>query len=149
MSTPDVRTHSAYHVLKGAVVNVLGPHKTSSVRVSGKSGELTVEFDRNPTPDEVRAIEEAANRKIAENSEVLQFEMERQEAEGHFGDAVYDASRDPAVTLLTIVRIPDWEVDCCAQEHVDTTGELVGLKVDRVTFTDASKLLEFEFHIEG
>ena len=147
MSDVEVRTHSALHVLKGAAVRVLGPCKTSSARVRGQHGTLTLDSERNPTLEEVHAIEDAANRKIAENSEVLQFEMERQEAEGHFGAAISGASPDPNVTLLTILRIPDWEVDCCAERHVDTTGELGGLRIDRAAFIAADRLLEIEFHL--
>jgi alanyl-tRNA synthetase len=149
LSAQEVRTHSALHVLKGAVVNVMGPHKTSSGLVSGRRGTLVVNSDRSPTPEEVWAIEEAANKKISENSEVLQFEMERNEAEGHFGAAINDEAPDPQVTLLTILRMPDWEVACCAEKHVDTTGELVRLKLDRVSFTRATGLLEIEFEIDG
>jgi Ser-tRNA(Ala) deacylase AlaX len=115
----------------------------------GNRGTLVVEFDKDPTTDEVRAIEDGANGKILENSEVLQFEMERKEAEGHFGESISEAFPDPQVTLLTILRIPDWEVDCCAESHVDSTGEIAWLKIDNVGFTKASKLLEIGFHIQG
>jgi alanyl-tRNA synthetase len=149
VSSADVRTHSALHVLKGAVVNVLGPRKTASVHVADRRGRLTVEMERKPTAEEVGAIEARANRKIAENAEVLQFEMERPEAEGHFGTAIYDAFPVPEVKRLAIVRIPDWEVNCCSARHVDTTGELIGIKVDGVRFRKSKGLLEIEFHLQG
>lgn len=147
MSTTEVRSHSALHVLKGAVVRMLGPRRTVSATYSGNRGTLTVEIDRNPTPKEVWAVEDAANREIVENAELLQFEMERQEAEGHFGAAISEMSPDPQVTLLTILSIPDWEVVCCAEKHVEKTGELVGLTLDQVSFTRAKGLLELQFHV--
>jgi alanyl-tRNA synthetase len=148
LSTTEVRSHSALHVLKGAVVRMLGPRRTSSATSSGNRGTLTVEIDRNPTAKELWAIEDAANREIIENAEVLQFEMERQEAEGHYGVAIYDSPPDPQVTLLTIVRIPDWEVTCCSAKHVEKTGELAGLTLDRISFARIKGELELEFHIE-
>ena len=35
-------------------------------------------------------MEAAANRKIAEDAEIVEFKMDRQEAEGHFGTGIYD-----------------------------------------------------------
>ena len=65
---------------------MLGAKWTTSVYVSGSHGRLTVQFDRKPTDEEVDRIEQAANEKVAEGAEVLEFEMEKEEAEGHFGD---------------------------------------------------------------
>ena len=45
MST-EVRTHTALHVLKGAVVKVLGAEWTAGVAVDGSHGRLTVQFSR-------------------------------------------------------------------------------------------------------
>lgn len=144
-----MRTHTALHVLKGAVIEVLGPRKTSSVFVAGNRGRLTVECETRPTEDQVAAISKAANGKVAENVEVLQFEMEKKEVEGHFGTAIYDAFPVPEVRLLTIVRIPDWEVNCCAQRHVETTGEVIGIRVSGVRFRNAKRQLELEFNLVG
>jgi alanyl-tRNA synthetase len=54
----EVRTHTALHILKGAVVRVLGEGAmwTASVYTEGKHGRLTVQFDRKPTDDEVRLL---------------------------------------------------------------------------------------------
>ncbi|HKT22014.1 MAG TPA: alanyl-tRNA editing protein, partial [Nitrososphaerales archaeon] len=105
MSSAEVRTHTGVHVLKGAVQKVLGAKWTSSVYVSGSHGRLAVQFDRKPTDEEVARIEREANDKIAEGAEVLEFEMEKQEAEGHFGDSIYDLFPVPSgVTILNIVK---------------------------------------------
>ena len=58
MSDADLRTHSALHVLKGAVQRVLGTEWTASVFVSGERGRLTVQAERKPTGEELRRIEE-------------------------------------------------------------------------------------------
>ena len=56
----EVRTHTALHILKGAVVKILGKEAmwTASTYVNGKHGRLTVQFNRKPTVDEVKSIEE-------------------------------------------------------------------------------------------
>ena len=150
MNGAEVRTHSAVHVLKGAVIKILGARLTTSVHVNENRGVLTVEFSRKPGNEEIAKVEAEANRKIQEDSEILQFEMDREEAEGHFGQGIYDTFPFPKqVTRLKIVRIPEWETNCCAKKHVETTSEIGRLKVDRMRFRGAKHLLEIEFHIES
>ena len=148
MSSEELRAHSAVHVVKGAVQKVLGAKWTASVYVSGSHGRLTVQFDRRPTEEEMAKVEEAANQKIAEGAEVLEFEMERQEAEGHFGDSIYDLFPLPSgVTILKLVRIPEWNINCCNQSHVDSTGEIGRVKLGKARFRNAKRELEIEFDL--
>ena len=148
MSSESLRTHSAVHVVKGAVQKVLGAKWTSSVYVSGPHGRLTVQFDRKPTDDEVARIERLANEKIAEGAEVLEFEMEKEEAEGHFGDGIYDLFPLPAgVTRLKIVRIPDWNINCCNERHVENTLQVGSVRLGKPRFRNAKRELEVEFDL--
>ena len=148
MSEPDVRTHTAVHVLKGAVQSVLGARWTASTHVSGSHGRLTVQFDRKPTDEEENRIEKLANRKVADEAEVLEFEMEKDEAEGHFGDQIYDLFPVPqAVTRLKIVRIPDWNVNCCIERHLENTSQIGTIRLGRSRFRKSRKELELEFEV--
>ena len=148
MISEETRTHSALHVLKGAAQKVLGATLTTSVYVSGSHGRLTLRFDRKPTDEEVARLEQAANAKVAEGVEFLEFEMEKQEAEGHFGQAIYDLFPVPNnVTLLKIVRIPEWNVNCCNETHVDNTSQVGRLKLGTPRFRNSRKELEVEFDL--
>jgi alanyl-tRNA synthetase len=148
LSSEEIRTHSAVHVLKGAVQKVLGAKWTASVYTSGRHGKLTVQFDRKPTDGELARIEQAANEKVAEGAEVLEFEMEKEEAEGHFGDAIYDLFPVPAgVTRLKIVRIPDWNINCCNQSHIENTLQVGRIKLARPRFRNSKRELEIEFDL--
>ncbi len=144
MSTPEARAHSAVHVLKGAVTRVLGPRRFTF----GGAGILKLRSDGPPTTQELGKIEAAANRKIAEDAEILEFSMERQEAEGHFGTGIYDLCPAPeGVALLKIARIPDWDASCCPQAHVETTGSIGAIRIDGAAFDDAAKELALRFHL--
>ncbi len=144
----EVRTHSAMHVLKGAVQSVLGAKWTSSTYVDGRHGRLTVKFDRKPTEEELRRVEEAANRKVSEGAEILEFEMEKKEAEMHFGDQIYDIFPVPAsVTMLKIVRIPEWNINCCVERHVESTSVVGPLKLGKARYRNSKKELEIEFEL--
>lgn len=148
MSSEEARTHSAVHVVKGAVQKVLGAKWTASVYVSGRHGRLTVQFDRKPTAEEVAGIERAANEKIAEGAEVLEFEMEKEEAEGHFGDAIYDLFPVPSgVTRLKIVRIPEWNINCCTEAHVENTLQIGRVRLGTPRFRNSKRELEVEFDL--
>jgi alanyl-tRNA synthetase len=144
MSSPEVRAHSAIHVLKGAVTRVLGPRRF----VFGENGVLKFKSQGPLTSQELGRIGAAANRKIAEDAEVLEFEMARQEAEGHFGTAIYDLSPEPGPgELLRIVRIQDWEASSCPQAHVESTGSIGAIRIEGATFDDAAREAVIRFRI--
>ncbi|MDV3244852.1 MAG: hypothetical protein LYZ66_06760, partial [Nitrososphaerales archaeon] len=135
-------------VLKGAVQKVLGAKLTTSVYTSGKHGRLTVRFDRKPAEEELARIEQAANMKVSEEAEVAEFEMEKDEAEKHFGDQVYDLFPVPAsVIRLKIVRIPDWNINCCIERHVENTSLVGTIKLGKPRFRNSRKELELEFDV--
>ena len=143
-----MRTHTGIHVLKGAVESLLGAKKTASTSVAGKHGRLVVQFERRLTEEELRKVEEAANRKVAEGAEVVEFEMEKQEAEMHFGDQIYDLFPVPATaTRLKIVRIPDWNINCCAERHVESTSLIGPMKLGKARFRNSKKELDLEFEL--
>ena len=148
MNSDETRTHTGLHVVKGAAQRVLGASKTASVFVDGRHGRLTVQFERRPTDDEMARVERAANDKVAEGAEVLEFEMEKEEAEGHFGDAIYDLfPLPPGATRLKIVRIPDWNINCCNERHVENTLQVGKLKLGRARFRNSKRELEIEFDL--
>lgn len=144
----EVRTHTALHVVKGAVRRVLGAKWTASTYVRGGHGRLTVQFDRKPTEDELREIERLSNLKVEENIPVKIIEMDRDEAERVFGDEMYDLFPIPShVRRLSIVVIEDWNINACNKRHTRTTGEIGRIKLRKVRFRRSKKLLEISFDI--
>ena len=135
-------------MVKGAVERVLGARKTASVFVSGRHGRLTVQYERKPTEEEMARIEKAANDKVAEGAEMLEFEMEKEEAEGHFGEAIYDLfPLPPGATRLRIVRIPDWNTNCCNERHVENTLQIGRMRMGKGRYRNSRKELEIEFDL--
>ena len=144
----NVKTHTALHVLKGAVQKVLKATWTAGVWVEGTNGRLTVQFDRNPTPEEVHLIEKEANQKIQENQDITEYIMDRSEAETRWGDAIYDVFPIPEhVRELKIVTIKDWNVNACKEEHTKTTGEIGSIKIRKVRFRGTKQVLEISFSV--
>ncbi|MEM3616002.1 MAG: alanyl-tRNA editing protein [Candidatus Methanomethylicia archaeon] len=148
MEDLETKTHTALHVLKGAVRKVLGAKWTASVYVEGNHGRLTVQYDRKPTDDELKEIERLANMKIMENVPVKVIEMDRSEAEKVFGDEMYDLFPIPEeIKKLSILIIEDWNINACNKKHTRSTGEIGELKIEKVRFRPAKNLLEISFDI--
>ncbi len=146
----DVRTHTALHVLKGAVVKVLGKDAlwTASTYVDGSHGRLTVKFIRKPSPEEMERIEEEANRKIAEDVQVRVVELNRDEAERRYGNIIYDLYPIPSsVKRLKIVIIDNWNINACNKPHLTSTGGIGRLVIRKWRFRKSKELLEISFDV--
>jgi alanyl-tRNA synthetase len=140
----EVRAHSAVHILKGAVTNVLGPRRFAA----SPAGQLRVRAEAAPTRQEVSKIEVASNNKIAEDAEFLEFGMERQEAEGHFGEGLFDLSPAPEDgALLKIVKIEDWDVSCCSRKHVESAGSIGAIRIEGADWDDGLKVVTLRFRL--
>jgi len=139
---------SSLHILKGAVQKVLGASVTTGVFQEGDKGRLTVEFTRKPSDEEMQQVEGAANSKIAENAPIDRFEMDRTDAEQQFGNAIYDKFPVPShIRKLTIVRIADWNINCCIGTHTKTTGEVGKISIESYRFRNAKQQLEISFSV--
>jgi alanyl-tRNA synthetase len=145
----EIRTHTALHVLKGAAVKVLGAKWTAGVSVNGNHGRLTLQFDRKPTPQEITRIEELANLKIQEDVPVTVSNMERKNAEKQWGDAIYDLFPIPVeITNLSILHIPNWNVNACNKQHTTSTGEIGNLSITKMRYRANKQLLEISYDIQ-
>lgn len=144
----NVKTHTALHVLKGAVQTVLNAPWTASVWVKETDGRLTVQYDRNPTEKELDTIEKKANQKIKENLVVEEYLLKREEAEKRWGDTIYDLFPIPEhIKELKIVNIENWNVNACKEEHTKTTGEIGKIVLRKTRFRKNKQLLEISFSI--
>jgi len=146
----EVRTHTALHVVKGAVVKVLGEGAkwTASTYVKGNRGVLTVKFERKPAPEEIAEIEHLANEKVREDVPIQVYELPREEAEKRFGEDMYDLFPiPPEVKTLKVVVIDGWNVNACNKEHTRTTGEIGEIKIRKARFRRSKGLLEISFDV--
>lgn len=126
----------------------MGARWTAGVDVQESSGRLTVQFDRKPSEDEMKRVEEEANRCIQRNQAVYVVEMERKEAERQFGDLIYDLFPIPShITRLRIAQIEGWNINCCNKEHTKTTGEVGVIRLRDLRFRANKQLLEISFDV--
>ncbi len=127
---------------------------TASTYVSGKHGRLTVKFNRKPAPEEIKAIEELANKKIEEDLRIETIVLPREEAERVYGSVIYDLFPVPDhVRELRIVIVHDtdgsiWNINACNKQHTRSARCIGRVKIGKVRFRHAKQLLEIPFDIE-
>ena len=146
----ETRAHTALHVVKGAIVKVLGDGAkwTAGTSVDGSHGRITVQFDRKPTDDEVREIERLANEKIREDQPIEIHMLSRVEAETRWGDLIYDLFPLPErITELQVFHLPGWNVNACNKEHTSSTGGVGELVITKARFRNKKQLLEVSFDL--
>jgi len=147
----ETRTHTALHIVKGAILKVLGPDAkwTTSTSVNGGHGRIAVEFYRKPTQSEIDEIKQKIDEKIAEDAEIEILQMPRAEAEKRWGDWIYDRFRIPdTVQELTIFHLPGWNVNACNKAHTRTTGEVGKLAITKTRYRHSKQILEISYNVE-
>ena len=147
----EVRTHTALHVVKGAIVKVLGEDAkwSTSAGVNGSHGRIAVEFNRKPTDQEIKEIQRKVDDKIAEDAEIETHELTRKEAEERWGDWIYDKFPLPeSIQQLSVFYLPDWNVNACNKEHTETTGQIGKIRITKTRYRNSKQVLEVSYDVE-
>ena len=51
------------------------------------------------------------------------------------------------MTRLRIVRIPEWNINCCIEKHTDSTSQVGRIRLGVPRFRNSRKELELEFDL--
>jgi alanyl-tRNA synthetase len=146
----DVRTHTALHIIKGAIVKVLGEDAkwSTSASVNGLHGRIAVEFNRKPTDEEIQDIDRLANEKVREDAEIEAHEMSRKDAEELWGDWIYDKWPLPDhIQQVKVFHLPDWNINCCGSEHSERTGAVGRITITKARYRNSKRVLEVSYEI--
>ncbi|MFW9917484.1 MAG: alanyl-tRNA editing protein [Candidatus Thorarchaeota archaeon] len=146
----ETRTHTALHVLKGAARKVLGDDAkwTAGVRVAEASGRLTLQFNRKPKDEEIKDIENQANAIIQKDLPIQIHQMTQDEARERYGEEHLDLFPIPKdIAVISILEIPDWNINACNRPHTNTTGEVGQITIRKIRFRQAKQRLEISFAI--
>ena len=147
----EVRAHTALHIIKGAIVKVLGEDAkwSTSANVNGLHGRIAVEFNRKPTDEEIAEIGRRANEKIEENAAIEVYQMSRSDAEARWGDWIYDKWPLPDhIQQVKVFHLPDWNVNCCGYEHPERTGVVGSIRITKARYRNRKGVLEVSYDLE-
>ena len=147
----ETRTHTALHIVKGAIVKVLGSDAkwSTSADVDGSHGRIAVEFNRKPTDQEIAEIQKKVDEKIEEDAEIEIHELSRRDAEARWGDWIYDKFPLPeSIQQLSVFYLPDWNVNACNKKHTETTGQIGSIKITKTRYRNSKQVLEVSYEVE-
>ena len=126
-----MRHHTATHVILGVARKVLGPHVWQAGAEKSESGaRLDITHYKPLSDEEVRAIEDLANKVVLESREVRTYFMPKYEAEERYGFVLYEGG----VVLEPVIRVVEIEgldAEACFGTHLRNTREVGALKIVR------------------
>ncbi|MFN3268110.1 MAG: alanine--tRNA ligase-related protein, partial [Zestosphaera sp.] len=124
-----MRHHTATHVILGAARKVLGSHVwQAGAEKTEDRARLDITHYKALTDDEVRAIEDLANKVVLEGREVRTYFMPKYEAEGKYGFVLYEGGvvLEP---IIRVVEIDGLDAEACFGTHLSNTREVGALKI--------------------
>src|SRR3989338_5504843 len=137
--------HTATHIVNAAARKILGNHiNQASAKKTREKAHLDVTHYDSITEEEVKRIEEEANKIVGSKVKINKFFLPRGEAERKYGMRLYQGGAVPGKELR-IVDIPGIDVEACGGTHLNNTGEAGEIKkvktskkqdgIVRITFT--------------
>lgn len=127
-----MRHHTATHIILGAARRVLGDHVwQAGAEKTVEKARLDITHHKPLTLEEIRRIEELANRVVDERRPVRAVVMDRNEAEEKFGFRIYQGGV-PMTPKIRILEVEGWDVEACFGTHLANTGEVGAVKIVNV-----------------
>jgi alanyl-tRNA synthetase len=136
--------HTATHILNAAARAVLGRHvNQAGAKKTEDKSHLDITHYLPITSDEIKKMEELANRMAARGIAIEKLLIPRNEAEKRFGMRIYQGGAVPG-KLLRIVNVPGIDVEACGGTHLNNTSEVGVIKILKVTkIQDGIDRIEF------
>lgn len=120
--------HSGVHVLNLCARNVLGPHvyQAGAAKTIEKA-RLDITHFENPSEEQLKQIEDCANKVVKSDLPVKKDFLPREEAEERYGMRIYQGGFIPGRNLR-IVSIGE-DVEACGGTHANRTSEIGEIKL--------------------
>jgi len=116
--------HTAIHIINGITKKILGGHVwQAGAEKTVEKAHLDITHFKSLTQEELDKIEEEANEIIKKKIKVDSNWMQRGEAEGKYGLALYQGGVVPG-NEIRVLEIPDIDIEACGGTHVQNTGDI-------------------------
>ncbi len=121
--------HTSTHIVNVAARRVLGKHiNQAGAKKTEEKAHLDITHYQSISDEELRRIEEEANKLVSEGLPVRTFFLPREEAEKKYGMAIYQGGAVPG-NEIRIVEIPEVDVEACGGTHLKSTKEAGEIKL--------------------
>jgi alanyl-tRNA synthetase len=152
--------HTGAHILNGVSKKILGNHIwQAGAAKSLDKARLDITHYETLSEEQLKQIEDAANKIINANLPVIKTFMPRALAEAKYGFALYQGGAVPG-REIRVVEVAGLDVEACGGTHLNLTGEAKLIKIlkstklqdgmVRIEYTAgnaAEKTVNFEKHI--
>ncbi|UCC92086.1 MAG: alanine--tRNA ligase [Candidatus Aenigmatarchaeota archaeon] len=151
--------HTATHIINAAARKVLGGHvNQAGAKKTEEKSHLDITHYEPLTTEEVKKIEEVANKIVQRGIKIEKLLIPRNEAEKRFGMRIYQGGAVPG-KVLRVVNIPGVDVEACGGTHLNNTKEVGKVKIlktakiqdgiDRIEFTAGEEAGKISVKEEG
>ncbi len=136
--------HTSTHIINAAARRVLGRHiNQAGAKKNLEKAHIDITHYQSLTEEDLRKIEEEANKIIKQGVVVKKSFMTRDIAEKKYGFAIYQGGV-PIGKELRIVDITGVDVEACGGTHLDNTKEAEKIKILKSTkISDSIVRIEF------
>ncbi|MBN2368682.1 alanine--tRNA ligase, partial [Candidatus Woesearchaeota archaeon] len=136
--------HTATHIINGAAKRVLGSHIwQAGAHKQLDKARLDITHYESLTDEQVKEIEDLANKLIDKNLPVYSSMMPRNIAEKEYGFTIYQGGAVPG-KVLRIISIPGFDTEACGGTHLNLTGEAKLIKIIKTSkIQDGMVRIEF------
>jgi alanyl-tRNA synthetase len=123
--------HTATHIVNGAARKVLGNHVwQAGAAKTPEKARIDITHYSAITDDELRRIEDEANRIVEADIPLDAKLVPKRDAESAYGFRLYQGGAVPGKEIR-VVNIPGFDVEACGGTHLHRTGETGLIKILR------------------
>lgn len=131
--------HTATHLINAAARKVLGNHVNQiGAKKTVDKASLDITHYESLTDDQLKKIEDEANKMVKQANTVKKFFLTRDQAEKEYGLNIYQGGAIPGNDLRMVIICDDkctLDVECCAGTHLNNTSE-----IGKITLLKSSKI---------
>jgi alanyl-tRNA synthetase len=139
----DPAMHTAEHILNQTMDRLFRCGRSFNAHIEKQKSKCDYRFPQPLTAEEVRAVEAAVNRVIAENLLVSEAIVDRSEAEKSYFTGKLPAE---AGERIRIVKVGDYDACPCIGRHVCSTAEIPGFRI--VSTSHENGILRIRFTLK-
>ncbi len=133
--------HTAEHILNGTMDKMFNKGRCFSAHIEKKKSKCDYHFERDLTPEEIKAVEEKVNSIIEADLKVVEEFISREEASNKFN---LTRLPDEAGDTLRVIIIGDYDSCLCSGPHAESTKSIGGFKIISTSFENNVLRLRFK-----
>lgn len=133
--------HSVEHILNQTMIRMFGCERSKNTHIERKKSKCDYFLSKEPSSDQIEAIERQVNEVINMNLPVYSEYLHRNEI-----PAEVDLSKLPenASETLRIVHIGDYDTCACIGTHVSNTSEIGHFKIISSDYSEGRLRIRFK-----